>query len=74
MITEKQFLKDLKDFLSTVNEIQMDTDLLDIEEWDSLSAVSLLVMIEEKYNIKVEPFAIAEAISVEDLYNIIAKN
>lgn len=28
-------------------------------------------MIEEKYGIKVEPFAIAEAILVEDLYEIV---
>ena len=52
----------------------MYTDLLDIDELDSFSAMSFLAMIEEKYGIKVEPFAIAEAILVEDLYEIVKNN
>ena len=49
----------------------MDTDLLEIDEWGSLSAVEFLVMIEEKYGVKAEPFSVAEAILVEDLYRIV---
>lgn len=74
MIKEDVFLKDLKVLLSTTEDIGMDTDLLDIDNWDSFSAMSFLAMIEEKYGIKVEPFAIAEAILVEDLYEIVKNN
>lgn len=71
MVSEEQFLKEFKELLATKQEISMDTDLLEIDVWDSYSAVSFLAMIEEKYGIKAEPFAVAEAVFVEDLYRII---
>ena len=71
MVSEEQFLNDLKELLETGEDITMDTDLLEIDEWGSLSAVEFLVMIEEKYGVKAEPFSVAEAILVEDLYRIV---
>lgn len=71
MVTQEQFLKDFKDLLSREDEIQMEQDLLDIDEWDSFSAISFLNMIKEKYQVEAKPFAIAEAVLVEDLYNVI---
>ncbi len=71
MVTQEQFLNDFKELLSREDEIQMDQDLLDIDEWDSFSAISFLNMIKEKYQIEAKPFAIAEAVLVEDLYNVI---
>lgn len=71
MVTEEMFLKDFKELVLTDAEITLDTDLLDIDEWDSFSAMSFLALIDEKYGIKAEPFAVAEAICVEDLYAIV---
>ena len=71
MVTQEQFLKDFKELLSREDEVQMDQDLLDIDEWDSFSAISFLNMIKEKYQVEAKPFAIAEAVLVEDLYNVI---
>jgi len=71
LVSEEQFLNDLKELLETGEDITMDTDLLEIDEWGSLSAVEFLVMIEEKYGVKAEPFSVAEAILVEDLYRIV---
>ena len=73
MISEEQFIEDLKELLDTDADITLDTDLLEINEWGSLSAVEFLVMIEDKYGIKAEPFSVAEAVFVEDLYNIVLK-
>ena len=56
MIKEEQFLKDLNDML---------------ENWDSFSMMSFIVMAEEKYGAKFEPFAIAGAVLVEDLYSVV---
>lgn len=71
MVSQDQFLKDFKELLSTNDDISMDTDLLEIDVWDSYSAVSFLSMISEKYGIEAEPFTVAEAIFVEDLYHIV---
>lgn len=73
MVVSEQFIADFKALLSTEDEISMDTDLLDIDEWDSFSAISFLNMIKEKYGIEAEPFAIAEAVLVEDLYEVVKK-
>ncbi len=71
MISKEQFLTDLKELLNATEDIEMDTDLLEIDGWDSYSAVAFLAMIHEKYNIDAQPFVVAEAIFVEDLYNIV---
>lgn len=71
MIKEEQFLTDLKDMLKAEEEIEMDTDLMDIENWDSFSMMAFIAMAEEKYGAKFEPFAIAGAVLVEDLYSVV---
>lgn len=71
MITEEQFLNDLRELLETDEDITMDTDLLEIDSWGSLSSVEFLVMAENKYGIKAEPSSVAEAIFVGDLYRIV---
>ncbi|MCQ5202283.1 hypothetical protein [Mordavella massiliensis] len=71
MVSQEQFLKDFKELLSSNGDINMETDLLDIDGWDSYSAISFLTMIADKYGIEAEPFTVAEAIFVEDLYYIV---
>lgn len=71
MINEKQFLEDVKNMLKAEDELEMDTDLMDIENWDSFSMMSFIAMAEEKYGAKFEPFAIAGAVLVEDLYTVV---
>lgn len=73
MLNEKEFLNDLKGMLKANEDIEMDTDLMDVENWDSFSMMSFIVMAEEKYGAKFEPFAIAGAVLVEDLYNIVVE-
>lgn len=71
MICEEVFLKDLKEMLNTEDKMEMDTDLLDIENWDSFSMMSFIAMAEDKYGAEFEPFAIAGAVLVEDLYMVV---
>lgn len=71
MINEEKFLSDLRAMLKAEDEIEMDTDLMDIENWDSFSMMSFIAMAEETYGAKFEPFAIAGAVLVEDLYNVV---
>ena len=71
MINENEFLNDLKEMLNEDGAIEMDTDLMDIETWDSFSMMAFITMAEEKYGVTFEPFAIAGAVLVEDLYTVI---
>ena len=74
MVSEKQFLSDIKDMLKVEEEISMDTDLMDIENWDSFSMMTFIAMADEKYGAKFEPFAIAGAVLVEDLYVVVKES
>ena len=71
MISQEQFIKDFKELLSTHEDLNMETDLLEIDGWDSYSAMAFLAMVKEKYGIEIEPFAVAEAIFIEDLYLVL---
>lgn len=74
MVSEKQFLSDIKYMLKVEEEISMDTDLMDIENWDSFSMMTFIAMADEKYGAKFEPFAIAGAVLVEDLYVVVKES
>lgn len=71
MVIEEKFIEDIKNMLNTSMEINLDTDLLDIEEWDSFSKVSFMAMVNEKYNINLPRFEVASAETVGDLYSIV---
>ncbi len=67
MIDEQKFLHDLEEMLHT--EVQMSTDLLDIDEWDSFSLIAFLSMMEEKHRISIPRSLVAEAVIVQDLFD-----
>ena len=71
MISQEQFIHDLQNMLKTDEELTIDMDLLDIEAWDSFSMVAFMAMAEEKYQVKLDKFTVAEAVLVEDLYDAV---
>ena len=71
MISQEQFINDLQNMLKTDEELTIDMDLLDIEAWDSFSMVAFIAMAEEKYQVKLDKFTVAEAVLVEDLFDAV---
>lgn len=66
---EKKFLEDLVELMDTEEEINMDTELASIEEWDSLSHVSFMsYVVRYANNSKITPMDIRNAKTVRDLY------
>ncbi len=51
MISEQVFLHDLGEMLHT--DVQLDTDLLDIDEWDSFSLIAFLSFMGERHGINI---------------------
>lgn len=51
--------------------IKIETRFRDIEGWSSLTALSIIAMADEEYNIKLKGDDIRKAVTVEDLFNII---
>lgn len=71
-MTEKEFLEDFKDnILDTDEDVQMDTHLTDVEEWDSLGVVGFIADANTKYGKKVTAQEVKAAKTPADLYQLL---
>lgn len=52
--------------------IQAETEFKNLEEWSSLTALSVLAMVDEEYYIALKGDDIKNAVTVEDLFNKVA--
>ena len=66
-----KFLGKMRDLLDTDTEINMDTKLSNLEEWDSLSIVSFLAMANASYGKKIKKENLKSAKTISDLYNLV---
>lgn len=64
------FLKNFVDILddTDANLIQPETIFRDLDEWDSLTALSLIAMADEEYSVKLTGDDIKTSITIQDLY------
>lgn len=65
------FIEKMVDLMDTENELTMDTKLMDIEEWDSLSFVSFIAFANAQAGKKLTPDMVRSAKTVSDLYHLI---
>lgn len=70
-MTEELFLEKMTDILDAEEEISMDMQLDDIEEWDSLSVVSYVAMANTACGKKVNVKEVREAETIRDLYDLL---
>lgn len=52
-------------------EIKVDTKFHDLEEWSSLTALSIIAMVDEEYDVTLKGDDIRNAVTVEDLFNTV---
>lgn len=73
---------EIKEFIEKFAEIFDDTDastltpetnFREIDEWSSLSALGLIAMADEEYEVELKGDEIRKANTVEDLFNIISE-
>lgn len=67
----EEFLKTLADIMDTETELTLDTNLSDVEEWDSLSLVSFLSFCNARLKRPILPEEIKNAQTVKDLYAMV---
>ena len=70
-MTEKLFLEKMTDILDAEEEVSMDMQLDEIEEWDSLSVVSYVAMANTACGKKVNVKDVREAETIRDLYDLL---
>ncbi|MDE5645746.1 MAG: acyl carrier protein [Muribaculaceae bacterium] len=53
------------------SEITASTAFHDLEEWSSLSALSIIAMVDEEYDVTLRGDDMKNAVTVEDLFNTV---
>lgn len=61
----------MADILDVEDEITLDTNLSELEEWDSLSIVSYVAMANAACGKKVDVKSVREAVTIQDLYDLL---
>lgn len=65
----------LDQFISQFNTepmgVTIDTDFRDIDDWDSLTALGVISMIDDEYNVKLSGEELKSSKSVRDIFNIV---
>lgn len=71
----EKFIENFKKQLEDIDtELSSGTDYVNSDFWDSLTAVTIQMMIEEEYNLKVEIKEISSFKSIEELYQFVKEN
>lgn len=67
------FLENFKNILddTDVSLITIDTVFRELEEWSSLTALSLIAMVDEVYSVKLTGDDIKSSKSLNDIFNLI---
>lgn len=53
------------------NQFAAKTIFKDLEEWGSLTALSIIAMVDEEFEKRITGADIRESVTIEDLYNLI---
>lgn len=55
------------------NEITATTVFHDLDEWSSLTGLSVIAMVDEEFDVALKGDDVKNAVTVEDLYNTVIK-
>lgn len=53
------------------NEFKADTEFKALDEWSSLSALSIIAMIDDEYDVTIKGDDIRNSETIEDLFNLV---
>lgn len=63
------FVEELEDV--KINEITLESKFRDFDEWDSMTAMMIIAMIDEKYNVIIAPDELKSCNSIGELFDLI---
>jgi acyl carrier protein len=69
---EEKFLEQfIAQFDDEPTGVTIDTDFRDIDDWDSLTALGVISMIDDEYNVKLSGEELKSSKSIRDIFNIV---
>lgn len=70
-MTQAEFITELEDILSLdEGDLSAQSNLKEIEDWDSLAVISVIALIDKKIGKKIDVLSIKECTTVADLIKI----
>ena len=66
-----EHIRDQYDFLDDDVIIDSDTEFKNLEDWDSLVALSIIAMIDEEYDVSISGDDIRNSSTVQDLMDLV---
>jgi len=66
-MTKKELLEKIAEALETETVLSEDTDITDIEEWDSLSSLSIIALFDELFSHKINRSQLNNIKTIKDL-------
>ena len=71
----EKFIENFKNQLDDINtDISPDMDYVDTDFWDSLTAVTIQMMLDDEYGLKVDIKQISSFKSLRELYQFVQEN
>lgn len=65
----KHFAEQFED--TDAAEFKADTNFHDLEEWSSLTALNVIAMVDEEYDVTLKGTDVEGSVTIEDLFNIV---
>lgn len=54
-------------------EFTAETKFKELDEWSSLTALSIIAMVDDEYDVIIKGNDIVSSVTIQDLYNVVAK-
>lgn len=70
----EKFIELFTETLEVTVEVNKDTKLSSLAEWDSIGALSIVSVIDDKYGVMIHSKFLQEMRTIADLYNFICDN
>ena len=69
----KEFIVNFAEQLddTDISALKPETDFKELDEWSSLTALSIIAMVDEEYNVTLKGEDIRTSDTIEDLFNIV---
>jgi acyl carrier protein len=69
----EEFLENFSSVLDEKEQISGQTIFKELNEWSSITLLSLMAMVDEEYNVSLSQEEIKTSVTLEDLFNLISK-
>jgi acyl carrier protein len=71
--TMKEFIEKFKEALDIEGEFNINAELEEFKEWDSMGYISIMSMLDEEYGKEVDANQLKACKTIADLYRLVSK-